>query len=39
MGMVTYQIIVKYEEKMCEDIYKEKFIIYKNKTAKNFLFF
>lgn len=34
-----YQVAVTYEERMCEDIYKEEFIEYKNNTPKNFLFF
>jgi len=34
-----YQVAVTYEERMCENIYKEEYIEYKNKTAKNFLFF
>lgn len=36
---ILYQITVKFEERMCEEIYKEEYKEYKNKTAKNFLFF
>lgn len=34
-----YQIVVRYEERMCENLYGKEYIAYKNKTAKNFLFF
>lgn len=36
---LLYQVTVKYEERMCENIYKEEFVEYKNNTSKNFLFF
>lgn len=36
---ILYQITTKYEERMCEEIYKDKFIKYKQNTAKNFYFF
>ena len=39
MFFVLYQITAKYEERMCKGIYKNEFITYKKKTAKNFLFF
>jgi len=36
---ILYQITVQFEERMCEERYKKEYIEYKNKTAKNFLFF
>jgi len=36
---ILYQITVKFEERMCEELYKKEYLEYKNKTAKNFLFF
>jgi len=36
---ITYQFVGSYEERMCESLYKKEYIEYKNKTAKNFLFF
>jgi len=36
---ILYQITVKFEERMCEAIYKKEYLEYKNNTAKNFLFF
>lgn len=36
---ILYQITSRYEERMCEEIYKNEFIEYKKNTAKNFYFF
>jgi len=36
---LLYQIMVQYEERMCEEMYGDKFIEYKNSTPKNFIFF
>jgi protein-S-isoprenylcysteine O-methyltransferase Ste14 len=36
---LLYQIMVQYEERMCEEMYEDKFIEYKNSTPKNFIFF
>ena len=36
---ILYQITVKYEERMCQELWPEQFPKYRDSIAKNFLFF